>query len=221
MPCHPSIVREAAHAQRDNERMPSTSDIVAFSDDGPPAGETPWVVEPSSAPIAVVDPDPSWPAVFAGVAERVRGALGARALQIEHVGSTAVPGLPAKPVIDVDLIVASPADQGAWCPALEQAGFTLTVREPCWHEHRMLKLAEPRTHLHVFSPDAPEPWKHRIFRDHLRREAGDRDLYAHVKREAATLATTAGESMMAYNARKQAVIREIYARAFRAAGLAA
>ncbi|MGO3319652.1 MAG: GrpB family protein, partial [Microbacterium gubbeenense] len=144
--------------------MASTSDILTFSDDEPPAGETPWVVRPSVAPIDVVGADPSWPVAYAKVADRVRNALGARALQIEHVGSTAVPGLPAKPVIDVDLIVASSADEDAWCPALERAGFTLTVREPWWHEHRMLKLADPLAHLHVVSPDAPEPWKHRVFR---------------------------------------------------------
>ncbi|MGO1468344.1 MAG: GrpB family protein [Microbacterium gubbeenense] len=201
--------------------MASTSDIPTFSDDEPPAGETPWVVRPSVAPIDVVGADPSWPVAYAKVADRVRNALGARALQIEHVGSTAVPGLPAKPVIDVDLIVASSADEDAWCPALERAGFTLTVREPWWHEHRMLKLADPLAHLHVFSPDAPEPWKHRIFRDHLRRDSADRDLYAQTKREAAELATNGEETMMEYNARKQAVIRDIYARAFRSAGFAA
>lgn len=199
--------------------MPSTREILSFSDGEPPAGETPWVVAPNVAPIDVVEPDPSWPAVFEEVAERVRVALGMRALQIEHVGSTAVPGLPAKPVIDADLIVASPSDEGVWRPALEREGFALTVREPWWHEHRMMKLAVPRAHLHVFSPDAPEPWKHRVFRDHLRHDAADRDLYARVKREAAVLATRAGETMMAYNARKQTVIRDIYARAFRAAGL--
>ena len=78
----------------------------------------------------------------------------------------------------------------------------------------MLKLADPLAHLHVFSPDAPEPWKHRIFRDHLRRDSADRDLYAQTKREAAELATNGEETMMEYNARKQAVIRDIYARAF-------
>ena len=199
--------------------MPSTHDILTFSDAEPPPGETPWVVAPSVAPIDIVEPDPSWPDVFEDVAQRVRTALRTRALQIEHIGSTAVPGLPAKPVIDIDLIVASSPDEGVWRPALERAGFVLTVREPWWQEHRLMTLADPRAHLHIFSPDAPEPWKHRIFRDHLRHDAADRDLYGRVKREAAVLATRAGETMTAYNARKQAVIRDIYARAFRAAGV--
>lgn len=199
--------------------MPTNREIITFSDDEPPAGETPWVVEPSVGRIEIVEPDPAWPDVFADIAERVRRALGARVLHLEHVGSTAVPDLPAKPVIDIDLIVASPADEDAWCAPLQRAGFTLTVREPWWYEHRVLKLADPRAHLHVFSPAAPEPWKHRIFRDHLRRDTSDRELYARTKRDAAKLATDAEETMMAYNARKEAVIHDVYARAFRAAGL--
>ncbi len=195
-------------------------DILTFSNDGPPEGATPWVVEPRPVPIDVVDPDPRWPETFDKVAGRVRSALGARVLALEHVGSTAVPGLPAKPIVDIDLIVADPSDEAGWVPPLEREGFVLTVREPWWHEHRVMKLADPATNLHIFSPAAPEPWKHRIFRDHLRRDERDRELYASAKREAASASTSAGETVMAYNARKERVIREIYERAFRAAGFA-
>lgn len=201
--------------------MPSTHDIVTFFDEDPPPGADPWVVEPSVEPIEIAESDPSWSADFATVADRVRRALGPRALQVEHVGSTSVPGLPAKPIIDVDLIVADPAREDAWLPALERAGFVLTVREPWWHEHRMVKFTDPLANVHVFAPDASEPWKHRVFRDHLRRDEADRALYASVKREAAARATAAGEVMMQYNTRKLSVIREIYARAFHAAGLTA
>lgn len=214
------MIQRVAVTSWQTDRVPSTHDIATFSDDEPPEGESPWVVAPVVEPIEIVEPDPSWPDAFETIASRVRSALGARALLVEHVGSTSVPGLPAKPVIDVDLIVASSHVEAAWAPALESVGFVLTVREPWWHEHRMMKLAAPRAHLHVFSPDAPEPWKHRIFRDHLTRDADDRARYARVKREAASHATHGAETMMEYNARKQAIIREIYERAFRAAGVA-
>ncbi|WP_309067526.1 GrpB family protein [Microbacterium sp.] len=202
--------------------MPSARDIVTFSDSPPPPGASPWVhgAEERHGDVVIADPDPAWPEHYERVAALVRRALGARALQLEHVGSTSVPGLPAKPIIDIDLIVADPAEEAAWLPPLEAAGFELRVREPWWHEHRCLKLGKPLTNLHVFGPDAPEPWRHRIFREHLRRDAVDRDRYARVKREAAVAANLHGETVMQYNARKSAAIREIYARAFRGAGLA-
>jgi GrpB-like predicted nucleotidyltransferase (UPF0157 family) len=140
-------------------------------------------------------------------------------LGLEHVGSTAVPGLPAKPVIDIDLAVADADDEDAYVPDLAAAGFTLRIREPWWYGHRMLRADQPRANLHVFAPDSPEPVRHRIFRDWLRQDADDRDLYASTKAEAAKAANALGEHVMQYNARKQAVVREIYARAFAAAGL--
>ncbi|MBB5830734.1 GrpB family protein [Brachybacterium aquaticum] len=199
--------------------MPTPREILTVSDDAPPPGETPWVVPPVVQHIDVVPADPTWPARFEALAARLRSALGGRALAIDHVGSTSVPGLAAKPILDVDLIVADPADEEVWLPALESDCFVLTVREPWWQGHRMLRLDAPRAHLHVFGPDAAEPWRHRIFRDHLRRSDEDRALYAETKHEVAALSNAEGEQMMEYNRRKQDVIREIYARAFAAAGL--
>lgn len=115
--------------------------------------------------------------------------------------------------------LADPEAEAAYVPALEAAGFELRVREPWWYAHRMLRADLPRCHLHVFGPDSPEPWKHRLFTDWLRAHADERDLYARSKREAAAAATAAGEHSMLYNARKEAVVREIHDRAFRAAGL--
>lgn len=198
--------------------MPSAAEILEFADDEPPAGESPWVVPQTREPIVVAEPDPDWPRRFDELAARIRTALGGRVLALEHVGSTSVPELPAKPVIDADLIVADPGDEAGWLPALEGAGFVLTVREPWWHEHRLVKHANPVANVHVFSPDSPEPWKHRIFRDHLRRDDVDRERYAEVKRAASRIATAGAETVMEYNARKQACIRDIYARAFAAAG---
>jgi len=198
--------------------VPTPDDIATFVEDGPPPGRTPWVVEPQARSIMIAEPDPSWPESFAQVDERIRVALGARVLDIVHIGSTSVPGLPAKPIIDIDLIVVDPSNESRWLPALVAAGFVLTVREPWWHEHRLLKYSSPEAQVHVFGPNAPEPWKHRIFRDHLRRDAADRELYAIAKVAASRNANERAETMMEYNLRKQDVIRDIYSRAFRAAG---
>src|SRR6516164_1143115 len=200
--------------------MPSRAEIVSFDDFPPPVGANVWVggAGPEIG-IEVIDPDPDWPRQYDGLASRIREALGWRVLQLEHVGSTAVPGLPAKPIIDIDLTVADPGREQDYVPALEAAGFRLRVREPWWHGHRVLRADEPPCNLHVFGFDSPELIKHRIFRDWLRGNPGDRDFYAATKRQAAADANAAAEHVMQYNARKQQVIREIYYRAFTAAGL--
>ncbi|HEU4810662.1 MAG TPA: GrpB family protein [Nocardioides sp.] len=200
--------------------MPSREEIITFHDVPVPAGASPWV--PGAAPqvgVDVAEPDPEWPARFDELAARIRAALGWRVLNLEHVGSTAVPGLPAKPIIDMDLTVADPDDEDAYVPALEAAGFELRIREPWWYGHRVLRAAVPNCNLHVFGYDSPELVKHRIFRDWLRGNAGERDLYAAAKRDAADTANAHGEHTMQYNARKELVVREIYHRAFVAAGL--
>lgn len=171
------------------------------------------------AGVEVVDPDPRWPEVYAGLAARIREALGDRVLGLQHVGSTAVPGLAAKPVVDVDLTVADAGDEPAWLPPLEGVGFELRIREPWWQGHRGLRLLSPACNLHVFGPDAAEPVRHRIFRDWLREHEDDRSWYAATKRAAAREAAAAGEHVMDYNARKQAVVRQVYDRAFVALGL--
>jgi GrpB-like predicted nucleotidyltransferase (UPF0157 family) len=200
--------------------MPSRAEIVSFDDSPAPAGADPWV--PGYRPVTgieVTDPDPAWPRQFDGLAGRIREVLGWRVLQLEHVGSTAVPGLPAKPVIDIDLTVADPGREQDYVPALETIGFRLHIREPWWYGHRVLRSDQPLCNLHVFGFDSPEVVKHRIFRDWLRGNPEERDRYAAAKRQAAAEANAAGEHVMQYNARKQQVIREIYHRAFVAAGL--
>ena len=201
--------------------MPSRAQIVSFDDSPPPPGADPWVVAGAGpgTGIEMTDPDPAWPQLYDVLAGRIRKALGWRVLQLEHVGSTAVPGLPAKPIIDIDLTVADPEREQDYVLALEAIGFQLVIREPWWYGHRMLDTSEPSCNLHVFGFDSPELIRHRIFRDWLRGNAGDRDLYAIAKRQAASEANAGGEHVMQYNARKQQVIREIYLRAFTAAGL--
>ncbi len=175
---------------------------------------------PSTArPVEVVEYDGTWPAKADEVIGQLRRALGLRALRVEHVGSTSVPGLPAKPIIDIDLTVADPASEHAWLPLLEARGFVLTVRELWWHEHRLVKGDRPESNVHILGPDSPECVKHTVFRDWLRADATDRELYARAKRQAAVEATARGEHVMDYNRRKEAVIRAIYARALAAAGL--
>jgi GrpB-like predicted nucleotidyltransferase (UPF0157 family) len=200
--------------------MPQPDEIVRFSDAVAPTGVSPWVgvAEPVRG-IVIEAYDPEWPRRFDELDRRISDALGDRALSIAHVGSTSVPGLAAKPIIDVDLIVPDSSDEDGYVPALESAGFVLRVREPWWYEHRCLVFADPPCNLHVFTPGCAEPARHRIFRDWLRANPADRDLYRDAKVTAAREANARGEHVMEYNARKRAVIREIYDRAFRAAGL--
>lgn len=162
------------------------------------------------APIGVHDYDPAWPQMFAHEHERIRRALGPAALAVEHVGSTSVPGLAAKPIIDIDLIVADPADEKAYVPALQAAGYVLRIREPDWYQHRMLKSFEPEVNLHVFGPDCDEHLRHLIFRDWLRGHPDDRDLYAAEKRR---IAAQPLEFMAEYAEQKTETIVRILQRA--------
>jgi GrpB-like predicted nucleotidyltransferase (UPF0157 family) len=200
--------------------MPARTEIVSFDDAPPPPGATSWL--PGVAPaidIEVSEPDPGWPRRYDELAGRIRAALGWRALQLEHVGSTAVPGLAAKPIIDIDLTVADPEREQEYIPALEAIGFELVIRQPWWYGHRALRAFDPRCNLHVFGFDSPELVRHRIFRDWLRGNQDERDRYAAAKLDAAAESNAAGEHVMQYNARKEQVVREIYRRAFLAAGL--
>lgn len=201
--------------------MLDASEIVTFRDSSPPPGKLPWVSgsKPPGQEIALVPYDPKWPVLFEQITERIHHVLGMRALSIEHIGSTAVPGLPAKPTIDIDLTVADSEDLGAWLPQLQRAGFEHTISEPWWYKHHCLTLAQPRCNLHVWSPGCPEAYRHRLFRDWLRESREDRELYRDIKLTAAETSTSRQESVSDYNQRKQKVLREIYQRAFKAAGL--
>jgi GrpB-like predicted nucleotidyltransferase (UPF0157 family) len=160
--------------------------------------------------IQLVEYDPRWPELFEREAERIRKALGDRALRIEHTGSTAVPGLAAKPVIDIVLVVRNSADEDAYRSALERAGYSLRLHETEWYEHRMFKGPEVETNLHVFSEGCPEVERVLMFRDWLRENDADRDLYAAVKKK---LAEKEWNSVDEYASAKSAVIGEILARA--------
>lgn len=160
--------------------------------------------------IVLLDYDPRWPRRFAQHADALRSALGPAALRIEHIGSTAVVGLAAKPIIDILLVVADSADEHAYRPRLEAAGYVLRVREPAFHEHRMFRTAAKDVHVHVYSPDSPEIERYLLFRDRLRSDAADRRLYESTKRR---LAAQSWPHMDAYAAAKTRTVEAIIARA--------
>jgi len=162
--------------------------------------------------IQIMDYDPLWPEVFRREADQLRFLLGCRALQIEHTGSTSVPGLAAKPIIDILLVVADSSDEPAYAPILERVGYALQIRESKWYEHRMFKGPAADINLHVFSSGCPEIDRILIFREWLRSDAADRDLYERTKRD---LARREWNSVENYANAKSPVIEEIIARAHR------
>jgi len=129
--------------------------------------------------VEIVPYDASWRPAFARERARIADALGRRALRIDHIGSTAVEGLPAKPIIDIDVSVADPDDEASYVPALELAGYVLRVREP---RHRMLRTRELDVHVHVCGSGSDWERRHLLFRDWLRCDADDRARYASAKR---------------------------------------
>ena len=162
------------------------------------------------AEIRIVDYDAEWPEKFEAHARRIADALGGFALQIEHIGSTSVPGLAAKPIIDILVVVTDSADESAYLSRLEAAGYVLRVREPDWNEHRMLRTPEKDIHVHVYSVGCPEIERNLSFRNRLRRDADDRRRYERTKRE---LASKEWPDMNSYAEAKTQVIESILATA--------
>ncbi len=160
--------------------------------------------------IVILDYDPRWPEKFESHARKIQHALGDTALAIEHVGSTSVPGLAAKPIVDIIVVVADPADEPSYLPAMLAAGYVLRVREPDWHEHRMVRTPTLDVHIHFFPTGCAEVRRQLAFRDRLRRHAGDRLLYESLKRR---LANEDWPDMNAYARAKSEVIEQITARA--------
>ena len=123
------------------------------------------VLTPLRQPISLAAYDPAWPRLFERAAARVQGILADRVLLLEHVGSTAVPDLAAKPKIDMLLVVANSADEPAYAPDLQAAGYLLQIREPDWYAHRMFKGRDIDINLHVFSAGCPEINRMLLFRN--------------------------------------------------------
>jgi GrpB-like predicted nucleotidyltransferase (UPF0157 family)/ubiquinone/menaquinone biosynthesis C-methylase UbiE len=158
--------------------------------------ESAWVgeVPKLNSTVTLADYDPSWPELYEREAARIRGVLGDRVVQLEHVGSTSVPGLCAKPIVDIMLIVADSSDESTYLPDLEAAGYKLVIREPDWEAHRAFKGPDTNINLHVYSPSTTQIERYRLFR----------------KRE---LARRTWKYIQHYADAKTAVIDEIIARA--------
>ncbi len=174
-------------------------------------------LKPYAVPVVVVDYDPAWPSWFERDRAEIAAALRARALSIEHTGSTSVPGLAAKPIIDILLQVEDSADEQSYIPALEAAGYRLRIRDAAWMEHRVLRRrVENGDHhdvnLHVFSPRHAGSEIVRVigFRDWLRAHDEDRGRYEAVKRE---LVKRTWKYVQNYADAKTEIIEEILAKA--------
>jgi len=169
--------------------------------------------KPSQQPIRLCDYDPNWPVLFEKEAQRVNAALGGQIIALEHIGSTSVPGLSAKPIIDMLLVVSDSSNEAAYVPQLEAVGYVLRIREPEWYEHRLLKGPDQDINLHVYSIGCPEIDRCLVFRDWLRSNEGDRLLYENTKKE---LAKKDWKFVQNYADAKTAVVEEIIARASKA-----
>jgi GrpB-like predicted nucleotidyltransferase (UPF0157 family) len=161
-------------------------------------------------PITLVEYDPGWPRLFEREASRIRAALGDGVVLLEHCGSTSVPGLAAKPIIDMVLVVRDSADEPSYAPQLESAGCVLRIREPDWYQHRVLKGSDTDVNLHVFSDGCAEVQRMRLFRDTLRSDDGERLRYQRAKRE---LAARTWDYVQNYADAKSEVVEAIIARA--------
>jgi len=163
-----------------------------------------------NSPIALSPYDPNWPLRYAALARDIRAALGDTVLALEHVGSTSVPGLSAKPVIDIILAVPDSGDEPAYVPALEALGYVLKIREPDLFDHRMLNTPDAGVNLHVFAQGCEEIARMLAFRDWLRTHDDDRTLYERTKQE---LARRTWKYMQNYADAKSEIVSAILTRA--------
>lgn len=169
-------------------------------------------IEPLTTPIRFVEYDPEWPALYAREEARIRSILDDRVVRIEHTGSTSVPGLAAKPVIDITMTVANVSDEPAYARDLEAAGYVLRIREsePDWYDHRVFKGPDTNVNLHVFSDGCVELERMVGFRDWLRTHDDDRALYEQTKRD---LVVRDWQYVQNYADAKTEVVEAIVARA--------
>ena len=150
-----------------------------------------------------------WPRTFEAERDRIVSALGDLALDVHHAGSTSVPGLRAKPIIDIALVVPDTTDEGAYVPPLEAIGYTFRLREPEWFEHRLLRHDVPAVNLHVFPPRCIEVTRMLAFRNHLRVNDEDRLLYESTK---AALSEREWPTVQDYANAKDDVVADIMSR---------
>jgi GrpB-like predicted nucleotidyltransferase (UPF0157 family) len=157
--------------------------------------------------LVLADYDPKWPEAYAEEERRIRTSLGAAALQVEHIGSTSVPGLAAKPIIDVLVTVEDITAEEDYLDQLLDAGYELRVREP---GHRMVRTPARDVHVHVMEAGDETADDYLLFRDRLRADPEDRELYERTKR---ALVGQDWADMNAYADAKTGVVAEIKDRA--------
>jgi GrpB-like predicted nucleotidyltransferase (UPF0157 family) len=199
-------------APMSGDTLPDPTDVAAYEEEL--AKYTIGPIQPLTAPIEVADYDPTWPRLYEREAVRIRSILNGRVVRIEHVGSTSVYGLAAKPIIDIVLELPDSSNEGAYVPEMETAGYVLRIREADWFEHRLFKGPDMNINLHTFSAGCAEVDRMLMFRDWLRTNGADRELYTRTKRE---LATRDWKYMQQYADAKTAVVKEIMSRAEAAA----
>jgi GrpB-like predicted nucleotidyltransferase (UPF0157 family) len=152
-----------------------------------PGFETTDNSERSGDLIRIVDHDPRWLTRFEQWRQRLSAELGETAIRIEHVGSTSVPGLPAKPIVDIQISVRDLEDEDRYVPQLEKLGNQLRSRDE-WHRYFRPFPGQPRDrHIHVCASGSAWEREHLLFRDYLRTHAAARHSYGAAKREAAAL----------------------------------
>jgi GrpB-like predicted nucleotidyltransferase (UPF0157 family) len=165
---------------------------------------------PHNATVFLAEYDPEWPALFEREERRTRDALGDRVIVLEHVGSTSIPGMAAKPRIDMVLGVPDSAREEEYVPDMEAAGYILTIREPDWYEHRLFRGPDTDINLHVFTAGHPEIDRMIAFRDWLRTHPDEFTLYLDTKRE---LSARTWRWVQDYADAKSEVVQEIARRA--------
>ena len=191
---------------KDYVHQPELVERVAFREHEPPVE----IIAPNNA---------GWAEAFNTLRNRIIAALGDTAVAVHHTGSTSVPDLPAKDIIDIDLVVKDSTDEAAYVDQLEQAGFKFTLREPAWHQHRFFYTYDPlAVNLHVWSPDSPKVARHQIFKERLLRCPEDKALYREAKELAASQTRADGGVIQDYNYRKEETIRQILRNAFKELG---
>ncbi len=169
-----------------------------------------------SVPVIVADYDPAWPRLFEELRDRVVAALGDLVVAVEHVGSTAVPGLPAKPIVDLDVVIATAADLPAAIERLATLGYVHRGDLGIPGREAFSRPSDtPPHHLYVCARDSTELRRHLLFRDYLRTHPEDARAYGALKRQ---LATRFRDDREAYTEAKSAFVAEILRRAAPGAG---
>ena len=162
---------------------------------------------PEPLELGLHDHDDRWAQDYLEHRGRILDALAAVGVEVEHIGSTSVPGLAAKPIVDVVVAVPDITAEEDYLDGLLAAGYVLRVREP---GHRLVRTPARDVHVHVYERGDPAIEEYLLLRDHLRRDAADRALYEHVKRE---LLTRRWDDTNDYADAKSDVIAAIKARA--------